>query len=75
MIKPIFPEKIQIRVYLMIVLVVQVLKRVGAQFALLSFKPRRISFVVCFITPSKVLIIFGFMGTIVFYTLSFLNST
>jgi len=47
---------------------------VEAWFTLLIFKPRRISFVICFTTPSKVPIMFGFMGIIAFYTLSSLNS-
>ena len=66
-VKPMFPEGTQIRVCLMITSAVQ------AQFALLNFKPRKISFVVCFTTPSKIPIMFGFMRTIAFYILGSLN--
>ena len=61
-----FPEGTLVRVYLMIASAIQILERVGAQFALLSFKSRRISFEVYFIAPSEVIVVFRFIET---YTL------
>ena len=67
-------EETLVKVCLIIALAIWVLERVGAQFSLLCFKPRRVSFGIHFTTPSEMIMMFRFMGTIALYTLRSLNS-
>ena len=72
-IEPVFPEEILVRVYLIIILAVKIFERVRVWFTLLGFEFRRISFTVCFIVLSKVLMMFGFVGAIIPDVFSSLN--
>jgi len=72
MIKPVFPKKTLVRVHLMITSAVKVFEGVGAWFTLLGFQPGRIGLTVCFITPSKVPMVFGFVKVITLDTFGFL---
>ena len=73
-IKLMFPKKTLVRVYLIITMAVEVFEGIGAWFALLGFQSRRIGFTVCFIAPSKVLIVIRFIGAITLDVFSSLDS-
>ena len=73
-VKPIFPERTVSRVCLMFALAVWTLEKMGTRFALLGFKPRRISFFVSFTIPHKLAIMNGLVRAITFDTLHPLNS-
>jgi len=49
-----------------IVFAINVLECMWTQFSLLSFETRRVSFEVGFVVPTKVTVVFGFVGSIVF---------
>ena len=74
-IEPVFLEKILVRVCMMIASAVKTFEEVGVWFTLLSFQPRRVGLTVCFTTLSKVLIVFGFVGTITLDTFGSLAPT
>ena len=50
----------------MIAFAINVLEYMWTQFSLLSFKMKRVSFKVGFAAPTKVMVVFGFMGFIAF---------
>jgi len=68
-------ERTLVRVCLIIILAIWTLERVGAQFFLLCFKPKRVSFRIYFTIPSEIMMIFRFMRTIALYAFRSLNST
>lgn len=52
----------------MIVFAINALECMWTQFSLLSFVTRRVSFEVGFAAPTKVTVVFGFVGSIAFNT-------
>ena len=73
-VETILSEGTSVQVCLMITSTIGVFEQVRVWFTFLSLKFWRVYFLVCFITPSKVMIMFGFMKTIAFNIFSLLDS-
>jgi len=67
-IEVILPEKALIGISLTILLTTQAFKCVRAWFTLFHFKSGRVSFQICFVTPSEVMMVLGFVRAIAFDT-------
>jgi len=74
MMEPILLEQTEIRIHLMVSTTVGALEGVRARFALLSLESRGVSFFICFATSPKLVMIFGFVRSIVLDTLGSLNT-
>jgi len=72
-IRLVFPEKKKIRICLVITLTVTVFKGVRVWFIQLGFQPRKVSLIISFTAPSKVSVVFRFIGPIIFDAFSSLN--
>ena len=68
MIKLMFLEKTKVRVCLVIISIVEVFEGVKVWFALLGFQSRGVELAITFITPSKILVVFRFVGSVTFDT-------
>ena len=62
----VLPERVLIRVGLMISLTIRAFKCVRTWFSLFCFKSRRVSSQICFATPSEVIIVLRFVRAIAF---------
>ena len=72
-IKPTLSEKTKVRVCLVVTLTVEAFEGVGAIFILLSFQSREIRLAITFAILHKILVVFRFVGTVVFGIFWFLN--
>jgi len=66
LVKTISLEETDVKISLMVTFVIGVFKTMRARFSLLSLKFWWIHFEICFAAPSKMLMMFNFMKTIVF---------
>ena len=75
LVESMFPKQTIYRVSYMRTLTIEILETMRARIAFLSFKSRRINFVVSFATPCKITVIISEMWTITFCTFRILNTT
>ena len=61
-----FPERAEIRIYLVISFAVNAFESVRIQFLLFHFKSKQVDFEVCLATPCEVSVIFTFVWSIIF---------
>jgi len=73
-IKSILPERILIRIGLIIASIVYIFEGVRIQLSLLSFQPWRVSLFIIFAILCKVVMVLSLIGTIAFYIPRTLNS-
>ena len=70
-----FPKQTICRVSYIRILTIEILETMRARIAFLSFKSRRINFVISFATPCKIVVIISEMQTITFCTFRTLDVT
>jgi len=67
-------EGTSVQVSLILVLIVRAFEQVRVWFVLQNFKSWGISFIVCFVTPCKLVVMFRLVGTIALDVFCFLDS-
>jgi len=72
--EPMFPKQTQVRVHLVISTTVEALEGMWTWFAFFCLKVRGISFLICFATPSELIIVFSLVRAIVLDTLRALDT-